>query len=207
MFRRLVYGFIGANLLAVCLNIIIVMDIGMSPFDTATLAFQEFFNIAGFGDASFILHLSFAVIMLLLYKKLNIKVKDIFISILCIFLITRLISLYSEFIKLTILDFSYITFLVAFITLNFGLFLMSKSNMIIAPYDKLVVEISLFVKKELGIIRTICDSLLIVVVVLLILLSIVTTTISIGTVFITVFTGLNIKFYNHFLGDFFKNYN
>jgi uncharacterized membrane protein YczE len=89
-----------------------------------------------------------------------------------------------------------IIFLFAFMLLNLGIFLISKSNLIIAPFDKAVVHCALLFKKELGSCRIVADISLLTLTLIAIFALQFNVPINLGTIFITLFTGLNIKFYN-----------
>lgn len=198
MFKRLITAVLGINLMSLGLNIVLDINWGVGPFDSMTLLVQELFKLEEFANASLALHMFFAVILVICIKVLKIKIADIIISCLSIFVITRVVGLYGNFIDIQ--SNNIVLFVVAFLTLNLGLYLISISNLIIAPYDKFVVEFASLKNIELGRIRLICDGLLLAVVILLNVANIANVVISFGTVFITIGTGFNISLYTKLLG-------
>ncbi|WOO88151.1 hypothetical protein RZE82_04285 [Mollicutes bacterium LVI A0039] len=198
--KRVLIAFLGINLLSIGLMYILAIDFGVGPFDSLTLALQGLLGIDKFSNASFALHGLFFILLLFLVRGFKIRYRDVIISLFSIFIVTRIISIYEEIIKFDPSEFStiivVIVFIVAFLTLNLGLYFMAISNIIIPPYDKFVVEFSKYKNIELGKSRLIADALVITLVIALNVIGIVSVTVSIGTIIITLFTGLNITLYN-----------
>lgn len=193
MFKRIILALLGINLMSLGLNVILDINWGVGPFDSMTLLLQQLFKINNFSNASLSLHLIFAVVLLFLIKRFNIKIRDLIISCLSIFLITRFVGLYD--ILINIQSTNVVIFCIAFLVLNLGLYFISISNLLIAPYDKFIVELSQYKKLDLGIVRLIGDGSLLLIVVILNLVGLTNVVISFGTIFITIGTGLNISLY------------
>lgn len=193
MFKKIMTALLGINLMSIGLNIVLDINWGVGPFDSMTLLVQKIFNITNFSNASLLLHMFFAVILLLLIKVLNIQIRDLILSCLSIFVITRFVWFYGLIINIS--SNSLMLFISGFLILNLGLYFISISNILIAPYDKFIVEVAEYTQKDLGLIRLIGDVSLLTVVIVLNLLEVTDVVISVGTIFITIGTGLNITLY------------
>lgn len=197
--KRLILSFLGINIMALALNGIISFDVGVGPFDSMTQVFQIVFSIEKFGNASFLLHFLFAIFLVLLSFKFNIDKKSILISIGTIFITSRIINFYSWIIPYENIQFTYINFIIFFMILNFGLYLIASTNLVIAPYDKTVVEISNWLIQDLGKVRLYTDMSLLMLVVLAKIVLKIKVSITIGTLFISFATGLNIMLYENII--------
>ncbi len=193
--------FIGINLYAVSINFLQSLDLGMGSFDSITLQIQQIFNINQFGNASFAIHFVFFLILLLVAKSYNLKYKMIFLSILSIFILTRFVNLYSIF------NFTFSPNLFNSIwiimLLNLGLYLIASTNIIIAPFDKFVVETSKIRKIKLGTSRFVLDILLLVLVIIINVFLTNPIPITMFTFIITFATGLNMGLYQYIEEKFF----
>lgn len=199
MFKRILVALIGINLMSLGLNIVLDINWGVGPFDSMTLLMQQIFKIDNFSNASFMLHMVFAVVLLIMLKIFKLNILDLVISCLSIFLITRFVGLYDMVINIH--SNSIILFVIAFLTLNLGLYFIAISNLLIAPYDKFIVEIAKYKDLDLGIIRLSGDMGLLLIVIILNLLGLTNVVISFGTIFITIGTGLNISLYKKIFGN------
>lgn len=196
MIKRLIIALIGIVLMSIGVNALLTLNIGMGPVDTFTLLVQKITKLNEFGNASLLFHMLFAIVLLLLSKKLNVKIRDIIISILSIFFITRVVNMFSfiQINEMNSLAFA-ISFLLSFLILNLGLYLIAKSNIIIAPYDKFVKELANTLDIRIGTNRVLCDSILFGIILIVKFTTTIAIVISWGTVIVTFFTGLNIRLY------------
>lgn len=203
MIKRVFVALFGIILMSIGVNALLVLNIGMGPVDTFTLLLQNFANLSEFGNASLLFHMLFAIVLVLTNKYLKVKLMDIGISVISIFFITRVVNLFG-FIEIGDVGIGLfiISFLLGFLILNFGLYFIAKSNIIIAPYDKFVKELANAFHLKIGTNRVICDSLLFIVIVICKLTLSVDVVISLGTVIVTFFTGLNIRLYEKLLDQY-----
>ncbi len=198
--KRILITFIGCIIYAFTINELQVIDVGMGAFDSLTLQVMVIFNIIQFGNASFLIHFVFSILLIGLSQMMRVEVKFIFLSIASIFLLSRLVNLMVNF--QIVVTYSLSTFIIIFLFLNFGLYLIAKTNIIIAPFDKFVVELAKYLKINLGVIRFVADVslLLIVVLINLSLSSNSQIEISIFTLLITFGTGINLMIYELIIG-------
>ncbi len=187
--------FIGVNIYALTINLLQGLNLGMGSFDSLTQEIQNVFGLSEFGNASFMLHFIFFILLLCLANKYRIKKKMIFLSIFSILILTRVVNLYSLF--NFNLEKTVVSAISVILTLNIGLYLIASTNLIIAPFDKFVVETSNYFKISLGKSRVVCDVTLLIIVILI--NSILTNKIEITlfTFVITFGTGLNIGMYEY----------
>ncbi len=187
--------FIGINFYAISINFLQSLDLGMGSFDSITLQVQEIFGINQFGNASFAIHFIFFLILILLAKSYKLQYKMVVISILSIFILTRFVNFYSVFnitFSPTLFNSVWIIML-----LNLGLYLLASTNIIIAPFDKFVVEASINHNIRLGASRFVLDVLLLVLVIVINTFLINPIPMTIYTFIITFVTGLNIGLYQY----------
>lgn len=187
--------FIGVNLYAAAINFLQSLNLGMGSFDSLTLQLQQILGIDQFGNASLLIHFFFFVILLIVAKTYSVQYKMICLSIFSIFILTRFINFYSMFnvsFEPTIFNSVWIIML-----LNLGLYLIASTNIIIAPFDKFVVETSKYMQIKLGTSRFACDVLLLLLVLIINLLLESPIPITLYTLVITFATGLNIGLYQH----------
>lgn len=193
MKNKIIIVFIGAILYALGINQLQILNYGMGSFDSLTLQIASLSPVKQFGNASFLIHFTFFIILLLLIKKYKLDIKMVVLSILSIFILTRLVNLFSHityYPKQNIIE-----FIITFLILNMGLFLLAKSNLIIAPFDKFLVETSNHFKINFGIIRFAADVIILIIVVLVNLLAGNVVPVTLFTLIITFLTGVNIGLY------------
>lgn len=184
---------LGATLYALGINQLQILNYGMGSFDSLTLQITKLSPIEQFGNASFLIHFTFFIILLLLIKKYQLDIRMIILSVLSIFLLTRLVNVFSHLTYYP--KQNLIVFILTFLILNMGLFLLAKSNFIIAPFDKFLVETSNHFNINFGIVRFTADVLLLVLVLAINTLTGGVVPITLFTLIITFLTGLNIGVY------------
>ena len=206
MNKRIIHSIVGIILLAVGLNILLLTNVGYGPFDSLTYALQSALNIDEFGNASFLLHLLFALLLLTynFFKKKHLI--PVFISILSIFILTRVVNFFSFLTEFTLTGLSEVLgfFLLGFLLLCLGLLFISKSNLIIPPFDKTIVEAAKIGKINLGTMRIGFDVFLLTLTIILKVLLEIDVVISLGTLFLTVGTGFTMKYLEQLIEKVYK---
>ncbi len=202
---QLLMALVGIIIFAIGINILLAFNLGMGPFDTLTLVVQKVFHVQEFGNASFLIHFCFAVILLLLRKKYDLSIKLIVISIGSILIISRFINLFN--LEIFQMEYNLRLFISNFLLMNWGLFLIAKSNLIIAPFDKLIVAISDYHQCDLGYVRIIGDTSMLLFSLVLIITFTMNVKITLFTLFITIMTGLNFRLYNAIYTQIFRRIN
>lgn len=186
---------IGINFYAIAINFLQSLNLGMGSFDSITLQVQQILGIEQFGNASFLIHFIFFLILLALSSKYKMHRKMVFLSIFSIFILTRFVNFYNMF------DFSFeptvFNSVWIIMLLNLGLYLIASTNFIIAPFDKFVVETSVYKQINLGTSRFGCDVVLLVLVFLLNIILVSPISITFYTLIITFATGANIGLYQY----------
>ncbi len=187
---------IGVNILAISINLMEYLNLGMGAFNTLVLFLSKYFKI-NFGNATFLLHLIFAILITIFSQKFKIKYKYILISIGSIFIITRLINLYG-LLEIN-LNKTVPVFLIVFCLMNFGIFLIMKSNMVITPFDKYIVELANYRNKLFGSVRMKTDIIILIIIYCINSIYDYQISISVFTLFVTFCAGLNIYLYEKIL--------
>lgn len=192
---RIIYGLVGALLLAVGLQVTIGINWGVSMFDTATLVIQGMTGL-NFGNSAIVLHSIYLVILIIGMNKLQSKWNELALSVVSIFIITRIINAFS-FISESVHFNSFIITLIMFIISVFvfcvGIYFMSKSNLFVSVYDRFCLQLSWATNQELGTARLICDVSLFIVTLLVNYTLDLGVTVSIGTFYIIFTSGLQIN--------------
>lgn len=190
-------GLIGIVILSFGLNMVLIAELGAGPFDTFVMANQKVLGIESFANASFLFHVIFVVIMLVFKDFFKTEVKPALISVLSIFIITRFIALFDTLLHAWGFEDlnRLILMVIGFILFSFGIYVLSLSNMIIAPYDKFVVQFATAVSINLGTFRVIVDVSMLVLAFIISHLVHAGVVFSIGTIIITVGTGSCIRMF------------
>lgn len=192
---RIIYGLIGALLLSVGLQVTIGIDWGVSMFDTATLVMQKLTGL-NFGNAAIVLHSIYLVILIVGMKQLQSKWSELALSVISIFIITRVINAFSFIADSAHFDSFMITsimFILSVFVFCIGIYFMSKSNLFVSVYDRFCLQLSWATGKELGTARLICDVSLFIVTLVVNYALDLGVTVSIGTFYIIFTSGLQIN--------------
>lgn len=192
---RIGYGIIGVLLLAIGLQVTIGINWGVSMFDTATLVIQSITGL-NFGNAAIVLHSIYLLILIIGMKKFHSKWSELAMSVISIFIITRVINVFA-FIATSIhfdsFVITFIMFLLSVFIFCIGIYFMSKSNLFISVYDRFCLQLSWVSGKELGTARLICDVSLFVITIIVNYAFDLGVTISLGTFYIIFTSGLQIN--------------
>lgn len=206
--KKIPISFLGLSLLSIGLNLLIFADIGLSPFDSLTLLIG---NITGlnFGNAALLVHFSMLIILVIIHKKINQTIKELVLSLLSIFIITRFINLYAFLLILSGLSLNSLSlFIIGFLLFALGLAIYINLNIIIAPYDKLVVGLQYLTKQKIGTLKVFLDIGVTFIVIIINLLTVNDVKISLVTLFLMFGTGIMINIYNKlFVNKWIESYN
>lgn len=192
-FNRGLLVILGSICYALGINQLQILDYGMGSFDSLTLQLTKITEIKQFGNASFLIHFTFFIVLLLLVKRYSLNMRMIILSIISILLLTRIVNILSY------LNYypnqSIIALIITFLLLNLGLFFLAKSNVIIVPFDKFLVETANYFEINFGIIRFIADITLLLIVFVINIAYNQVVPITLFTIIITFLTGVNIGIY------------
>lgn len=182
------------------------VEFALDSFDSLAYFIQQAFGISSLGNAIFVLHVGFWLILILALREKGAITENI-ISIASVFLITRIIDLYINHFQIAIsnLMVAILIFGIGFLIVNFGLYLIAITDLFIPPYDKLVVHLSQKLKFEIGKMRQITDISIIVFLFVMSLIANNLVLLSIGTVFFGFGTGQNIKMYERLFNKYYEN--
>lgn len=194
---RIGLAVIGTILLAISINFIIGINWGMSTFDTACLTTQYFFNIEQYGDAVFVAHSIFLVLLVIFMKKLQSSWKHVLIAVISIFVVSRVINGFGFLIDIeysgTLVMF--IVFMINVLVVNLAIYLMAKSQLVATPYDRFVIQFSLASNRDLGRARLIVDVITFIFAFIVIIIADLPVPITIATLFIVLVSGPIITFW------------
>lgn len=191
--KQLILVLVGACLYALGLNQLQVLNYGLGSFDTLTLQLTKITEITEFGNASFLIHFVFFLSLFFLSEKYSLDKKMVGLSLGSIFILTRIVNLFSNYNYYS--NKNIIIFVVTFLILNLGLYFLAKSNLIIAPFDKFLVETANHFKINFGIVRFVGDILLLLIALIINQVYNNLVPITMFTFLITFCTGLNIGVY------------
>ncbi|MFV0246467.1 MAG: DUF6198 family protein, partial [Mycoplasmatales bacterium] len=135
------------------------------------------------------------------YKK---NLTPLLISLISVFITTRFINIFSFVLDWNYTFNIYVMFIIGFLLYTFGIYLMSKSNIIITPSDKFSVELASIINKAIGNVRIGFDTTLFILSVLITIMFSFTVPYNIGTVIITFGTGISINMYDKILDNILK---
>lgn len=164
LIKKATLAFIGMVLIGIAVGIQIPIDMGLASFDTLTIVVQEIFEINNFGNAAFLIHAFIALVMGSYFFKEKKPLYPIVVSMISIFILTRIINAFSFISEFEIIYVSPLaSFIVSIIIVSLGVYIMGKANLIIPPYDKVPVEISNTTKFEVGKVRLVLDTIILII--------------------------------------------
>lgn len=189
--------FVGINLLAIGIIIVLRVNIGMDPFDSLSYLIGNILNFKLLGNAILVTHFIFFILLLIIVPFKKKKLLECGVSLISISIITRVINFYEHLIVFdpSSLMQSVLLFIFGFMTINFGLYLIANVNFIIPPYDKFVVELAEKKNINIGAMRFRCDIIVFILIITGYLIDKSLVTISIGTFIFAFGTGPNISLY------------
>ncbi len=147
---------VGLLIFAIGLNMMIIADIGIGPFDSFCLVIAELTGL-NFGNAQLLFQSILFVVLLLIIKKSKQTYLEVFVSLLSTFIGTRIINFTSPFVAQFADQNKYLMFIVGFVLLVVGVSVNLKVNIIINPIDKLVVALSGMTNIKVGTMKLITD--------------------------------------------------
>lgn len=182
---------VGTILLAISINFIIGIGWGMSTFDTACLTTQVFWGLGKYGDAVFLTHSIFIVLLIIFMNKLESSWKHVIVSVISIFIVSRILNMFGFLINIeynsTLV--MLLVFLINVITVNLAIYLMAKSQLVATPYDRFVMQFSSSSNRDLGHARLIVDVITFIFALFVIFGAKLDVPISIATLFIVLISG------------------
>lgn len=191
MKRKIIENTLGIIFYSIGLNMILLANFGVGAFDTIALVIQQIFNITKFGNALFFVQMFFAITLLFFKLKKEITLRSIFVSIGSIFLISQCVNIF-RFIQIATINnnsFNLIIFISGFLILCLGITLISIEDIVISPFDKVVVELSNYEKRNIGFVRLICDLIILLIAVMATYAMKLDVKITIATLVLTFITG------------------
>ncbi len=184
MKKKLVIATIGILFLSIGLNLIMLANYGMSPFDTTTQAISEILGI-NFGNAAMIIHLiCFLLLIPFIFKK-AVTVSEMFIALFTVFVITRLINVFGFIANMNVENsvIIFILFLIGFAMFCIAGALLMLTNIIITPSDKLNITIAHYFKFHPGYVRLSSDLIFLALSLISVFILKIDVTISLVTIF------------------------
>lgn len=204
--KRLVTSIIGINVLALGMAFLMSVEYALDSFDSLAYFLQNLLGMSTIGNAIFLLHVIFWIVYILLIRDRNAVTENI-VSIGSVFVITRVIDFYIQWIHFTpnYTSEEIVLFICGFVIVNFGLYLIAISDFFIPPYDKLVVHLAKLKKIEIGKMRQLTDLLIIASLFFISLFTSNLVLLSLGTLIFGFGTGQNIKIYERLFNSYYEN--
>lgn len=195
MVRKIIVALIGIIIYAFGLDLMVMTNLGVGPFDSFCLAIASLLNTS-LGNAELLVHSIFIVILLIFANRWQVTKQSIIYSFLSIFLISRVIDIMTSTAQIFSGVNVYLDFLIGFFLFTLGIAIYFQVDIIIAPGDKLVVELARVLKRRDGTGKFIFDMIFGVVSFILISGLNLDIALSFTTLFIIVATGPLINFYD-----------
>lgn len=158
MQKKLLVSFLGVFLLSIGLNFILLANFGMSPFDTTTIAIQEFTGL-NFGNAALVIHFTCLVLLIPFVVKKVVTISEMLLALITIIIITRVINAFGFITQLQVDGFisMVIFFIFGFVMFCTAGALLMLSNLVITPSDKLNITIAHYFNFHPGYVRMASD--------------------------------------------------
>lgn len=190
--KRILIYLVGLNLLAIGIVINISSGLGVAALSSSIYATSEIFNLT-LGTASIIWYLLFVIIQCVLLKKITLE----FLMEIPLSLVFGLLNdFYASLIVLEPKSWSQslILLFIAIICISLGVYLTTKTNIVLNPGDGIVKTISQISQKQFSLIKNIFD---ISMITFSVVLSVLTRSpfygIGIGTIISALMIGRGIK--------------
>lgn len=153
--KRILVYLIGLNLLAIGIVINISSGLGVAALSSSIYTTSEIFNLT-LGTSSIIWYLLFVVIQCILSKKITL---EFLMEIPLSFIFGLLNDFYASFIIIKPQSWvqSLILLCIAIICISLGVYLTSKTNIVLNPGDGIVQTISQISQKQFSLIKNIFD--------------------------------------------------
>lgn len=194
--KRLLIYFLGLNLLALGIVLNISSGLGVAALSSSIYATSNIFNMS-LGTASIIWYLLFVIVQCILSKKVTI---EFLMEIPLSFVFGFLNDFYVYFIKINPLNIwqSFGILCTAIICISLGVYLTSKTDLVLNPGDGMVKTISKILNTKFSLIKNFFD---ISMILCSVLLSVITKSpfygIGIGTIISAIMIGRVIKFWEY----------
>ncbi len=142
--NHLFFIFLAMNFLGLGISLFLRVNIGFAAFDTFVITIQNLFNFKNYGNTALFAQIFFFIYLYIFRKKLNLEKKEILITVLGLFIVTRFINLYTFILEnITQIYFNeLVTFTLGLLLFTFGIYLLSIIETIIPPIDKFSVSYS-----------------------------------------------------------------
>lgn len=184
---------IGIIFLTVGLVILVNVEMGASPFDTVNIFLSDY-TILTFAAASFCVHLILAIITYI-FRKDYFTRKEVFISVVSVFIITSLISVF-QFLIGDLIPESYLFLIIGTLIFTYGISVIVYFDYIITPCDKFVILLARRGNRNYGYYKVIFDFSLTILVLVASLTWHTGNYITWFTIFIALVTGNFVTFFN-----------
>ncbi len=198
--KRVLFCTIGLLIFAIGINLQIVADIGIGPFDSFCLVIGELTGL-NFGNSQLLLQTSLFVVLILLVKKSKQSYVEIFISLISTFIATRIINFTSPLTQMFQNQNDYLVFILGFVLLVIGVSINLKVNLIINPIDKLVVALSSMTNIKIGTMKFITDVIFGTLTIISVFVFEINVNVSLIMLFILFCTGPSINLFNSLVLD------
>ncbi len=162
MRTRFITTIIGLFLLPAGLGVIIYYNQGMSSFDTFISMLSNLMNVS-YSVALLIFQFSILAILLLLKRKLCLTWPDIITPFFAVLFISKIINLSVEFSSVHLSHKPMSSIFISFIIFAYGLTMLVRGNMVVAPNDKALIVMSKYLTHTYAFYKFIFDVLLLVI--------------------------------------------
>lgn len=192
--KNIIYSISGVVTLAIGLNLMLGAKLGISPFDTLCEVAGILLNTT-FGNGTLFVHMVFFSMLVVLHFLGKSSLKEDVLTVVSIFIISQVINMFSFIREITHTNMTaqVIFYIIGFIMITFGISLMMKANLIMAPFDKFTVVVARMLNMNPGNLRIVLDAITATISIILIYTFSLPVPISYGTLFSIIFTGTMIK--------------
>lgn len=154
-FKLVPISFLGLNIFACGLAILVLSAKGVSSIDTTIIIIGDFLKLP-YSGAVFVVQILFLILILIFNKKLY-NYKELLLTTSLMFIFSSVVRMYEILLDKLNIQTTYITFVIGIILAIYGLAVVAHTNVFILPLDKFLNLISERLNKSYGVIKLATD--------------------------------------------------
>ncbi len=191
---RITCSIIGAFMLSFGIATIVHYNLGMAALDTYIVSIQMLLGVT-FSTSLMIIQFTLLAILLIFKNRFKLTWPDVLMPFVSVIVISSLIEISSKLVRENLTSKPIWFLVVAFFIYSYGITLLVRGNIFLAPSDKVLIVMERFLKHSYGFYKVATDILLIIVSFIIVYVNDFDLRFSVFTLFLTFFTGIFIMFF------------
>ncbi len=191
---RIICSIIGALMLSFGIATIVQYNEGMAAFDTFIVSLQNLLDVS-FSVSLLIIQCTLLSVLLIFKKQFKLTWPDVLMPLVSVVVISSLIDVFTNLVNVYLTQRPIWFLAVTFFIYSYGITLLVRGNIFLAPSDKVLLVMERFLKHSYGFYKVMSDILLIIVSFIIVYINNYDLKFSLFTLFLTFFTGIFIMLF------------